>query len=247
MCLVLPKNRVITQSVTEKMTVIAQVGRIIPLLRLEIPNQLHKSFLMKEKQILSTYLPDESVNIVFDWIKEKNIHFKITRNRKTKLGDYRPPIYHTNHRISINHNLNPYAFLITFIHEYAHLLVFETNKNRVSPHGKEWKQTYKYLMEEFIRKNIFPEDIATVLKKSIQNSKSSSSSELELSRVLQTYDTAAPQIKVEDLPANAIFATSRGKKFIKGEKKRTRYKCKCIDNNKLYLFHALTPIIPISQ
>lgn len=102
-------------------------------------------------------------------------------------------------------------------------------------------------MEEFIDQNIFPDDIAKVLTKSIQNSKASSSSELELSRVLQTYDTTMPQVKVEDLPVNAIFTTNKGKKFIKGEKQRIRYRCKCLDNNKLYLFHPLTPIIPVSQ
>jgi hypothetical protein len=202
---------------------------------------------MKEKQILSTYLPDAAVDIVFDWIKEKKIHFKITRNRKTKFGDYRPPVYHANHRISINHDLNPYAFLITFIHEYAHLLVYETYGNRVLPHGKEWKKTYKYLMEEFLDLHIFPGDLSKILLKSIKNSKASSASDIELSRVLQTYDNSVPQTKIEDLPANAIFKTSRGKKFIKGEKQRIRYKCKCLDNNKLYLFHPLTPIIPVSQ
>lgn len=202
---------------------------------------------MNEKQILSAYLPSEAVDIVFNRIKSKNIHLKITRNRKSKFGDYRPPVYHENHRISINHDLNPYAFLITFIHEYAHLLVFETYKNRVSPHGKEWKKTYKYLMEEFLNLKIFPDDLSKVLVKSIRNSKASSASDLELSRVLQVYDTTVPQTKVEDLPANAIFKTSKGKKFMKGEKQRIRYKCKCLDNNKLYLFHPLTPIIPVSQ
>lgn len=202
---------------------------------------------MNEKQILSAYLPSEAVDIVFNRIKSKNIHLKITRNRKSKFGDYRPPVYHENHRISINHDLNPYAFLITFIHEFAHLLVFETYKNRVSPHGKEWKKTYKYLMEEFLNLKIFPDDLSKVLVKSIRNSKASSASDLELSRVLQVYDTTAPQTKVEDLPANAIFKTSKGKKFMKGEKQRIRYKCKCLDNNKLYLFHPLTPIIPVSQ
>lgn len=202
---------------------------------------------MREKHILSTYLPEDAVSIVFEWIKNKNIHLKISRNRKTKLGDYRPPIRHANHRISINYNLNQYAFLITLIHEYAHLLVFEKYKNHVLPHGQEWKNTYKILMEEFIDKNIFPEDINDVLVKSIQNSKASSTSDLHLSRILQKYDANVPQTKVEDLPPNAMFKTIVGKRFIKGERQRIRYKCLCLDNNKLYLFHPLTPIIPVSH
>lgn len=202
---------------------------------------------MDEKKILNNYLPSAAVEMVFDLIKDKNIHLKITRNRKTKFGDYRPPIYHSNHRISINHNLNPYGFLITFVHEYAHLLVFEKYKNRVLPHGKEWKRLYKMRMEEFIEMGVFPQELNEVLVKSIQNSKASSSSDLELSRILQKYDTSMPQIRVEDLPANTIFKANNGKRFVKGEKQRIRYKCKCLDNNKLYLFHPLTPIIPVSQ
>ena len=202
---------------------------------------------MKEEQILRKYFPESSVELVFNLIKLKNLHLKISKNRKTKFGDYRPPVYHSNHRISVNHDLNPSAFLITFIHEYAHLLVFEEHGNRTSPHGKEWKMKYKLIMEEFLNKGIFPDEINIVLTKSIQNSKASSSSDLELSRVLEKFNKDDPKMKIEDLPDNAIFKTSNGKRFIKGDKQRIRYKCKSLDNNKLYLFHPLTPIIPVSQ
>ena len=202
---------------------------------------------MDKKKILNSYLPAGAVEMVFDRIKSKNVHLKITRNRKTKFGDYRPPVYHSNHRISVNHNLNPYAFLITFIHEYAHLLVFEKFKNRVLPHGKEWKHIYKLLMEEYIDAGIFPDELDKVLIKSIQNSKASHSSDLELSRILQIYDSKVTQIRVEDLPINSIFKVNNGKRFIKGEKQRIRYKCVCLDNDRLYLFHPLTPIIPVSK
>lgn len=202
---------------------------------------------MDEKKILNNYLPAAAVEMVFDQIKSKNVHLKITHNRKTKFGDYRPPVYHSNHRISVNHNLNPYAFLITFIHEYAHLLVFEKFKNRVLPHGKEWKRIYQLLMEEYINADIFPVELDRVLIKSIQNSKASHSSDLELSRILQRYDSIVTQIRVEDLPINTIFKTNNGKRFKKGEKQRIRYKCVCLDNDRLYLFHPLTPIIPVSK
>ncbi len=202
---------------------------------------------MDEKKILNNYLPAAAVEMVFDQIKSKNVHLKITRNRKTKFGDYRPPVYHSNHRISVNHNLNPYAFLITFIHEYAHLLVFEKFKNRVLPHGKEWKRIYQLLIEEYINADIFPDELDRVLIKSIQNGKASHSSDLELSRILQRYDSTVTQIRVEDLPINTIFKANNGKRYKKGEKQRIRYKCVCLDNDRLYLFHPLTPIIPVSK
>ena len=88
---------------------------------------------MKETELLGQYLPSEAVEEVYHWLVEKKIHLKITRSRRTKLGDYRPPINHPNHRISVNHNLNPYSFLITFIHELAHLMVFEQFGNKAAP------------------------------------------------------------------------------------------------------------------
>ncbi len=197
-----------------------------------------------EKQILAAYLPEKAVDIVFDWIKNKKVHFKITKNRKTKLGDYRPPVHHPNHRISVNHNRNPYAFLITFTHEYAHLLVFEQYKNRVLPHGREWKRIYKNLMQEIIDTGVFPEDLRQVLSQSIENSKASSVSDLKLSRVLHKYDKEEiPILRVEDIPAGAVFETATGKRFKKGEKRRIRYKCTSIENGRLYLFHPLTPVV----
>lgn len=202
---------------------------------------------MNEKQILMSYLPINAVDLVFSWIKNSNVHLKISKNRKTKLGDYRPPIHHLNHRISINHDLNPYTFLITFVHEYAHLLVFEKYKRRVLPHGFEWKSIYKTLMEEVINKEIFPEDIKQALGKSIQNSKASSTSDLNLSRILRKYDKSVDQLKVEDLPFNAVFKTNTGRKFQKGEKRRIRYKCQSLDNGRLYLFHPLTPVILVLE
>jgi SprT protein len=200
---------------------------------------------MSEKEILSQYLPEAAVEKVYRAVVEHQIHLKITRGRKTKLGDYRPPVSHTNHRISINYDLNKYAFLITFVHELAHLIVFEQHKNRVAPHGKEWKSIYRELMLEYLQPDIFPEDILIVLKKSIQNSKASSTSDLKLSRILQQYDTTNKLSKVEELPLESVFETQNGRKFKKGEKVRTRYKCLNLQNNRVYLFHPLTPVVPI--
>lgn len=197
---------------------------------------------MNELKILKGYLPERSINKVMEWIVAKNVHLKITKNRSSKLGDYRPPVNHTNHRISINHSLNPFAFLITFVHEMAHLIVWEKYQNKVSPHGIEWKTEYRNLMNIMLDKRIFPHDISDVLSKSIVNSKASSSSDLKLSRILKKYDKHKHDLHLEDLPENVVFQTENGSKFKKGIKKRTRYLCLNLQNKKEYLFHPLTPI-----
>ena len=200
---------------------------------------------MDEKTLLKKYLPEGSVNMAFEWIKEKKVHLKITKQRKTKLGDYRPPTHHPNHRISVNHNLNKYSFLITLVHEFAHLLVWEKHKGKVEPHGKEWKEKFRELMSGVLRKNIFPEDIENVLSNSIINSKASSSSDIKLSRILKKYDTPTNLTTLEELKENTIFAIEGGRRFKKGPKQRTRYKCQNIDNMRFYMVHALVNVFEL--
>lgn len=203
---------------------------------------------MNDKELLAKYLPTGSVDMVMDWIVENNVHLKIAKRRNTKLGDYRAPnSRNPNHRISINHNLNPFAFLITFVHELAHLIVWEKHKNKVAPHGKEWKMEYRILMEPVLNKSIFPDELIVVLNKSIINSKASSSSDLHLSRILKKYDPQSEGSNLEDLPINTIFQTETGISFIKGEKRRTRFICVRVQDNKKYLFHPLTPVVDVSK
>lgn len=199
---------------------------------------------MKEQEILARYLPSEAVEKVFSLITENHIHFKISKTRRTKLGDYRPPIRHPNHRITVNHDLNPYSFLITFVHEVAHLKVYNKFKNSVSPHGKEWKSSYQELMQPFLENGSFPEDVQKVLIRSLRKSKAASTSDIELTKVLQKYDQSTDQIHLESLAANTIFHTENGRQYKKGNRIRTRYKCLNLVNNRFYLFHPLTPVTP---
>lgn len=201
---------------------------------------------MKEKELLARFLPDAAIEKVMSSVVKHNIHLIISKNRKTKLGDYRPPIRHPNHRISINHNLNKYAFLITYVHELAHLKVYEQYKNKVAPHGHEWKLAFKTLMMDFISPDIFPDDLLEELKRSVKNSKASSFSDLRLSRLLHQYDVKNGYEHVEDLPVDTLFETQNGKHFLKGEKLRTRYKCVNVTNKKTYLFHPLTPVVRVN-
>ncbi len=202
---------------------------------------------MKDYDTLKNYLPDKSVNQVMKWIVQKKVHLKITRKRRCKLGDYRPPITYPNHRISINYNLNQFSFLITFVHEMAHLNVWESYKNTVAPHGIEWKTEYKKLMKVMLKKDIFPDDIKQVLGQSILNSKASTSSEIQLLRILKNYDEYSFGIHLEDIAEGLLFQTENGAQFRKGKKRRIRYLCKNIRNKKDYLFHPLTSVLEVNE
>jgi len=110
----------------------------------------------KYKSILKKYLPEQSVDLIYDWLQQYNIHLKVSRARSSKLGDYRPPQNGKGHQVTVNHDLNRYAFLITLVHEIAHMLVWEKHGNRVKAHGREWKDVYRQMMVPFIERELFP-------------------------------------------------------------------------------------------
>src|SRR5881394_1168460 len=114
---------------------------------------------------IKTFVPEDSVDLVASWIAEHKVTLTITDSRKSVFGDYRWPQGKSGHRISVNGDLNKYAFLITFVHEMAHLTSWEKFRNTVSSHGKEWKQEFKILMDEFSGRKIFPGDITHAFKK----------------------------------------------------------------------------------
>src|ERR1700694_32960 len=95
---------------------------------------------------LQDYLPPNTYEAVLDYLQQYQVHLTVARERKSILGDYRHRLRDKNHRISVNGNLNKYAFLITLLHELAHLLTFEKYGNRVAAHGKEWKLLFGQLL-----------------------------------------------------------------------------------------------------
>lgn len=196
---------------------------------------------MKEKELLLKYLPPQVVDTVLQEIIQHGVHLKITRSRKTKLGDFRPPVNGTGPRISVNNDLNPYAFFVTFVHELSHLLAYEKYGQMRHPHGTEWKHIYKAQLEQFLGKDIFPAELEKIIGKHLSNIKASSHSDLELTRAFQKYD-AHPTLRLEDLQQGDIFVFQQSRKFKVLEKVRKRYKCQEIANKKIYLFNALTPV-----
>lgn len=194
---------------------------------------------------LARYLPEGCFDSVVAYINHYKIHLTVTKIRKTILGDYRHAAIDGNHRISINGNLNKYEFLITFLHEMAHLLTFEMYRNRVAAHGKEWKQHYSELLKDFIAKGIFPPDIVKALQKSIINPSATANGETALLRVLRNYDVKKlPDgfTVLENLPAGALFIWRGGKVFRKMNKRRTRYECLEIKTGLMYAFSPVAEV-----
>ena len=105
-----------------------------------------------KSEILSEYLPEASVAKVLSLLDKYPCHLKIVNKRRTKHGDFKR-YADGKIQITINNDLNPYRFLFTLIHEFAHLITFEEFK-RVKPHGQEWKRNFKLLMLPFLNPDV---------------------------------------------------------------------------------------------
>ena len=199
---------------------------------------------MSKKQVpihaLAAYLPDNCCDEVLEELHRYKVHLTITRHRQSILGDYRHAFKDKAHRISVNGNLNKFSFLITLLHELAHLYTFEKYGNRVSPHGIEWKSFFSEILSVFVKKKIFPADIESALNKTLKNPAASSCGDEQLLRVLRNYDAKKDNhCLIEQLPIGTQFVIKGNRKFIKESKVRSRYKCLEIDTKKYYLFHGL--------
>ena len=196
----------------------------------------------KNSEILKKYLPEESVGKIAEWIIHYDFKLKIKKERSTRLGDYTAPHSGLNHTITINHNLNKYAFLITLVHEIAHLVTYNQHKNSVNPHGREWKQNFQILIQPFLTLDIFPLEVFAALRKYMSNPAASSCSDLNLLRTLKLHDEQSDTVFLEYLPINTIFLYNGSRVFQKGEKIRKRFKCKEINTGAVYLFNPLAEV-----
>lgn len=173
-------------------------------------------------------------------------YFRISKPRKTKLGDFRAN-KNGMHSISVNGNLNSYSFLITTIHEFAHLITYEQHKWRVKPHGKEWQNNYTKLILPIIEMGHLPAQLNDVLLKSLHNVKASSCTDKKLHRVLLSYDKLEEGLNyLERVEKESLFELN-GKTFKKGNLRRTRYVCMEYTTQKIYLVNALAKVKELKE
>jgi hypothetical protein len=185
---------------------------------------------------LQKYLPERAVAPCSELIKQNNVHLKIVNERVTRHGDYRR-MPDGNHQITVNATLNQYRFLITLVHEIAHLVAFEKFGRHIKPHGREWKQTFQFMMLPFIRPEIFPTQLLPLLANHFRNPKASSSTDAKLSIALKAFDREqTDRTYIFEIPLGSTFRIYNGKVFKKGNKRVKRYECVEVGTGKMYLF-----------
>lgn len=193
-------------------------------------------------EILQEYLPESSVLLVIQLLEDNPCHLKIVKNRKTKHGDFRK-YSNGEYQITINNDLNIYRFLLTLVHEIAHLITYKKYKN-VRPHGIEWKRNFQHLMLPFVSPKFYPNEILPFLAKYLINPKASTDSDVNLSLALKQYDKFTNKSFIFEIPMDTKF-THNNRVFIRGNKRRTRYECVDILTDRKYLFHQNAEVDPV--
>ena len=188
------------------------------------------------QKALEESIPVASRKPVAELIALSQASIKVVRERKTRHGDYRKMPDGT-HQITINGNLNPYRFLITLIHELAHLLAFKKYGSTIKPHGKEWKHTFQQLMLPFIRPEIFPAELLPPLALHFKNPKASSDTDARLSLALKAYDPPNDKNFIFEIPEGGLFRLYNGKVFRRGAKRVKRFECVELSSGRVYLFN----------
>nr|MBI1232429.1 transcription elongation protein SprT [Cytophagales bacterium] len=191
-------------------------------------------------------VPDAALTYCFSLWEAKPFHFVISRSRSSKLGDFRFRRDQPIQKITINHDLNPYQFLITYIHEVAHHRVYAAHSQRCLPHGVEWKRTFQELMLPMIAdRSVFPLDILIPLRRHMLNPKASSGADLFLMKELRKYDPQDPEMQktlLSDVKLGEKFEL-KNRVFQKLESRRTRALCLEVATGKKYLISGHAAVI----
>jgi hypothetical protein len=201
---------------------------------------------------LRPLLPAGTDGYVLELLGRHRIDVRLSRPRRTKLGDHRPPVRgRTAHRITVNDDLNPYAFLTTLLHEIAHAFTWERHRPArrwLRPHGLEWKREFEGVLSPLVSAAVLPADITTALTQSMSHPTAATCSDRDLLLALARYDRPDPsRVRVEELAVGAIFRTDCGRLFQAGPKLRSRRQCFECRTGREYRVHGLARVEPVAE
>lgn len=201
---------------------------------------------------LRPLLPAGTDGYVQELLGRHRIDVRLSRPRRTKLGDHRPPGHgRMAHRITVNDDLNPYAFLTTLLHEIAHAFTWERHRPSrrwLRPHGLEWKREFQGVLAPLVSADVLPADIATALAQSMSNPAAATCSDRGLLLALARYDRPDPgRVRVEELALGSIFRTDCGMLFHAGPKLRSRRQCFDCRTGREYRVHGLARVEVVAQ
>ena len=189
------------------------------------------------EKVLNNKIPPDAIAYCVSLFEEQPFQFKITRNRKSKSGDYRYDKKTDTSVVTVNSGMNKYSFLITLIHEIAHHSARLKYHYKINPHGSEWKAEFRNLMLPLVDPLIFPEDLLRILAKHLKSPKASTWADSKLYMVLRSYNENLSEIDehhLEELEEGNTFSFN-DRLFTKLSKRRTRVLCQECSTGRKYL------------
>lgn len=195
-------------------------------------------------QIFNKHLPSNSIQYCLKLWSESPFSLHIKNPRNSKLGDFRYRKDRKIQTITLNSDLNPFQFLLTYIHEVAHLRVFEKVGINHLPHGTEWKLMFQQLMAPILSESVFPQDLLIPIRLHMKNPSASSARDLFLMKEMSKYDKIeanSTEVFLSDVMPGITFLLA-GRKFKKGETRRTRILCEEVDTGKKFLVSTLAKV-----
>ncbi|MBT2621528.1 MULTISPECIES: SprT-like domain-containing protein [Chryseobacterium] len=189
-------------------------------------------------QSLEKYLPPNTLQYLKIWFSDYYIHIKITRNRNSKLGDYRKLPDHS-HEITINSTLVPQLFFFVLTHELAHLIAFEKYGRRISPHGNEWKETFRRMLLESTE--VYDEALRPIIMKFSKSPKANFMASPDLVKYFHIEKQDDKLQFIEELKEGDYFMYRNEKYFLEGLIKKN-YLCKNLATGRKYSFKPLARV-----
>ncbi|MFM7206268.1 MAG: SprT-like domain-containing protein [Planctomycetaceae bacterium] len=202
-------------------------------------------------EIARPHLPPAAVDHVARACGGLRMDLRVVRPRRSKLGDHRPPHppRRPRHHITVNADLNPWAFLTTLLHEVAHAATWERHarsRRWVRPHGPEWQAEFAAVLQPFLDERVFPAELAAAVRRSLASPTAATCSDRGLLLALARYDQAAAgRVRVEELAEGAWFRVDGRHVFRAGRLVRTRRRCFMAGSDQEYRVHGLLAVEPL--
>jgi hypothetical protein len=203
----------------------------------------------KEVQLLAIFenhLPDNAIALCMDLWRQHPFKFTLKKKRESILGDYRYIPSLKAHAITINDDLNKYAFLVTLLHEIAHQRTHILHGARVKPHGTEWKNEFKEILKPFMSARIFPISILIPLGHYLSNPKATSCTDIVLHKALRNFDPASKSIYLSEAAHGDTFRFNK-RLFVKESTKRSRALCVEVKTGRRYFIPEAALIEQVGQ
>ena len=194
-------------------------------------------------KVLEKFLPENALPYLKIWFGSYPCHLKITKNRNSKLGDYRK-LPDKSHQITVNGTLEPQLFFFVLTHELAHLIAFEKYGRRISPHGAEWKQTFREMLLESL--TVYAEDLRPIILKFSKSPKANFMASPDLVKYFHVPKEDDEQTFIENLKKGELFEYKK-EIFVIEETTKKRYLCRNLKSGLKYKVNTLARVRKIDN